>query len=152
MIVTVLWFDLSLSLITREAQMRGFWADDNLECPGCGERWGTQSWAGWHWRLLFLYWKALVSDALHDDLQDDSVCLPPCHTDAAKPEDVYKFEDRILLAAETPLHFPSRDVCTAVPWLGSLRMLVVLRCSQKLTPDACCCPSTVAGKSARLPQ
>nr|XP_005911213.1 PREDICTED: DNA-directed RNA polymerase I subunit RPA49 [Bos mutus] len=36
---------------------------------------------------------ALVSDAIHDDLQDDSVCLPPCHADAAKPEDVYKFED-----------------------------------------------------------
>ncbi|OWK01209.1 POLR1E [Cervus elaphus hippelaphus] len=58
---------------------------------------------------------ALVSDALHDDLQDDSIYLPPCHTDAAKPEDVYKFEDRILLAAETPLHFPSWGVRTASP-------------------------------------
>nr|KAF6315173.1 hypothetical protein mMyoMyo1_015507 [Myotis myotis] len=36
---------------------------------------------------------ALVNDALHDNLQDDSLCLPPCHADAAKPEDVYKFED-----------------------------------------------------------
>ncbi|KAI5158304.1 DNA-directed RNA polymerase I subunit RPA49 [Manis pentadactyla] len=42
---------------------------------------------------------ALVSDAIHDDLQDDSLCLPPCHADAVKPEDVYKLED-ILSPAE----------------------------------------------------
>nr|KAF6332041.1 RNA polymerase I subunit E [Pipistrellus kuhlii] len=36
---------------------------------------------------------ALVNDALHDNVQDDSLCLPPCHADAAKPEDVYKFDD-----------------------------------------------------------
>lgn len=41
--------------------------------------------------------KALVGDAIQDESQDDSVYLPPCHADAAKPEDVYKFEDRILL-------------------------------------------------------
>lgn len=54
---------------------------------------------------------ALVSDAKRDDLQDDSLYLPPCHADAAKPEDVYKFEDRIL-ALETLLYFTSWDVCT----------------------------------------
>ena len=81
--------------------MRGFWADDNLKCTGCRAHWGTRA------------------------KQGDSVCLPPCHADAAKPEDVYKFEDRILLAVETPPHSPSRDVRTAVPWPGSLRMLVV---------------------------
>ncbi|XP_004874640.1 DNA-directed RNA polymerase I subunit RPA49 isoform X2 [Heterocephalus glaber] len=37
--------------------------------------------------------EALVSDAIKDDLQDDSLYLPPCYADAAKPEDVYKFED-----------------------------------------------------------
>nr|XP_010951189.1 DNA-directed RNA polymerase I subunit RPA49 isoform X1 [Camelus bactrianus]XP_010951191.1 DNA-directed RNA polymerase I subunit RPA49 isoform X1 [Camelus bactrianus] len=41
---------------------------------------------------------ALVSDAIHDDLQDDSLYLPPCHADATKPEDVYKFEDLLSLA------------------------------------------------------
>lgn len=40
--------------------------------------------------------KALVSDAMQDDLQDDSLYLPPCYADAAKPEDVYRFEDSIL--------------------------------------------------------
>ncbi|ERE81775.1 DNA-directed RNA polymerase I subunit RPA49-like protein [Cricetulus griseus] len=39
---------------------------------------------------------ALVSDAMQDDLQDDSLYLPPCHADATKPEDVYRFEDSIL--------------------------------------------------------
>jgi hypothetical protein len=46
--------------------------------------------------LTFFLLKALVSDAIQDDLQDDSLYLPPCHADAAKPEDVYKFEDSIL--------------------------------------------------------
>lgn len=40
--------------------------------------------------------KALVSDAMQDDLQDDFLYLPPCCADAAKPEDVYRFEDSIL--------------------------------------------------------
>lgn len=40
--------------------------------------------------------KALVSDTMQDDLQDDSLYLPPCHADATKPEDVYRFEDSIL--------------------------------------------------------
>lgn len=45
-------------------------------------------------------------------MQDDSLYLPPCHADAAKPEDVYKFEDRILVAVETLLYFPGWDVYT----------------------------------------
>lgn len=40
--------------------------------------------------------KALVSDAMQDDLQDDSLYLPPCYADATRPEDVYRFEDSIL--------------------------------------------------------
>lgn len=40
--------------------------------------------------------KALVSDAMQDDLQDGVLYLPPCYADAAKPEDVYRFEDSIL--------------------------------------------------------
>ncbi|EPY78660.1 DNA-directed RNA polymerase I subunit RPA49 [Camelus ferus] len=50
---------------------------------------------------------ALVSDAIHDDLQDDSLYLPPCHADATKPEDVYKFEDLLSLAEYDALQSPS---------------------------------------------
>ncbi|KAM9083318.1 DNA-directed RNA polymerase I subunit RPA49 isoform 2-T3 [Megaptera novaeangliae] len=50
---------------------------------------------------------ALVSDAIHDDLQDDSLYLPPCHADAAKPEDVYKFEDLLSPAEYDALQSPS---------------------------------------------
>lgn len=50
---------------------------------------------------------ALVNDALHDNLQDDSLCLPPCHADATKPEDVYKFEDLLSPAEYEALRSPS---------------------------------------------
>ncbi|XP_066112831.1 DNA-directed RNA polymerase I subunit RPA49 isoform X1 [Saccopteryx bilineata] len=50
---------------------------------------------------------ALVSDAIHDTLQDDSLCLPPCHADAARPEDVYKFEDILSPAEYEALWSPS---------------------------------------------
>ncbi|XP_024902311.1 DNA-directed RNA polymerase I subunit RPA49 [Pteropus alecto] len=50
---------------------------------------------------------ALVSDAIHDDLQDDSLFLPPCHADAAKPEDVYEFEDLLSSAEYEALQSPS---------------------------------------------
>lgn len=50
---------------------------------------------------------ALVSDAIHSDLQDDSLYLPPCHADAAKPEDVYKFEDLLSPAEYDALQSPS---------------------------------------------
>uniref|UniRef100_A0A9L0RB20 RNA polymerase I subunit E n=1 Tax=Equus caballus TaxID=9796 RepID=A0A9L0RB20_HORSE len=50
---------------------------------------------------------ALVSDAIHDDSQDDSLYLPHCHADAAKPEDVYKFEDLLSPAEYEALQSPS---------------------------------------------
>ncbi|XP_020013774.1 DNA-directed RNA polymerase I subunit RPA49 [Castor canadensis] len=50
---------------------------------------------------------ALVSDAIQDDLQDDSLYLPPCHADAAKPEDVYKFEDILSPMEYEALQSPS---------------------------------------------
>ncbi|XP_062938313.1 DNA-directed RNA polymerase I subunit RPA49 [Cynocephalus volans] len=50
---------------------------------------------------------ALVSDAIHGDLQDDSLYLPPCYSDAAKPEDVYKFEDLLSPAEYEALRSPS---------------------------------------------
>lgn len=40
-------------------------------------------------------------------MQDDSVCLPPCHADAAKPEDVYKFEDLLSPVEYDALQSPS---------------------------------------------
>lgn len=52
--------------------------------------------------ITFPSLKALVSDAMQDDMQDDSVYLPPCHADAAKPEDVYRFEDSILAVGKVP--------------------------------------------------
>ncbi|XP_065596706.1 DNA-directed RNA polymerase I subunit RPA49 [Cyrtonyx montezumae] len=42
---------------------------------------------------------ALIQDVAQDDEQNLSVFLPPCHEDADKPENVYKFED-ILSPAE----------------------------------------------------
>lgn len=50
---------------------------------------------------------ALVSDAMQDDLQDDALYLPPCYADAAKPEDVYRFEDILSPAEYDALESPS---------------------------------------------
>ncbi|KAI6052683.1 DNA-directed RNA polymerase I subunit RPA49 [Marmota monax] len=50
---------------------------------------------------------ALVSDAIQDDSQGDSLYLPPCYADAAKPEDVYKFEDILSSAEYEALKSPS---------------------------------------------
>ncbi|XP_004600305.2 DNA-directed RNA polymerase I subunit RPA49 [Sorex araneus] len=50
---------------------------------------------------------ALLSDAAQDDAQDDSLYLPPCHADAATPEDVYKFEDLLSPAEYEALEAPS---------------------------------------------
>uniref|UniRef100_F6U0K3 RNA polymerase I subunit E n=1 Tax=Callithrix jacchus TaxID=9483 RepID=F6U0K3_CALJA len=50
---------------------------------------------------------ALVSDAIHNDLQGDSLYLPPCYDDAAKPEDVYKFEDLLSPVEYEALQSPS---------------------------------------------
>ncbi|XP_060055150.1 DNA-directed RNA polymerase I subunit RPA49 isoform X2 [Erinaceus europaeus] len=58
---------------------------------------------------------ALVSDAIHDDLQDDSVYLPPCHADADKPEDVYRFEDILFPAEYDALQSPSEAFRNVTP-------------------------------------
>ncbi|XP_038625631.1 DNA-directed RNA polymerase I subunit RPA49 [Tachyglossus aculeatus] len=50
---------------------------------------------------------ALVSEATPDKLEEESVFLPPCHVDAAKPEDIYKFEDLISSAEYEALQIPS---------------------------------------------
>ncbi|XP_049629518.1 DNA-directed RNA polymerase I subunit RPA49 isoform X2 [Suncus etruscus] len=50
---------------------------------------------------------ALLSDAAHDDSQDDSLYLPPCHAEASKPEDVYKFADLLTPAEYEALEGPS---------------------------------------------
>lgn len=50
---------------------------------------------------------ALVSDAMQDDLQNDSLYVPPCYADAAKPEDVYRFEDLLSPAEYDALESPS---------------------------------------------
>ncbi|RXM36405.1 DNA-directed RNA polymerase I subunit RPA49 [Acipenser ruthenus] len=39
---------------------------------------------------------ALVNDVAQTDAQDALLYIPPCQTAANKPEDVYKFDDRIL--------------------------------------------------------
>ncbi|ELW69862.1 DNA-directed RNA polymerase I subunit RPA49 [Tupaia chinensis] len=45
---------------------------------------------------------ALLSDAVQDEMQDDSLYLPPCYADAAKPEEVYRFEDPEYEALQSP--------------------------------------------------
>ncbi|XP_052032371.1 DNA-directed RNA polymerase I subunit RPA49 isoform X1 [Apodemus sylvaticus] len=50
---------------------------------------------------------ALVSDAVQDDLHEDSLYLPPCYADATKPEDVYRFEDILSPAEYDALESPS---------------------------------------------
>lgn len=46
--------------------------------------------------MVTFAFKALVSDAAEDAKADVSLILPPCHEDADKPEDVYRFDDRIF--------------------------------------------------------
>ncbi|XP_021562718.1 DNA-directed RNA polymerase I subunit RPA49 isoform X2 [Carlito syrichta] len=50
---------------------------------------------------------ALVNGAIQSDLQDDSLYLPPCYADGAKPEDVYKFEDLLSPVEYEALWSPS---------------------------------------------
>lgn len=50
---------------------------------------------------------ALVSDAAEDAKADVSLILPPCHEDADKPEDVYRFEDLISPAEYEALQAPA---------------------------------------------
>lgn len=50
---------------------------------------------------------------MQDDLQDDSLYLPPCYADAAKPEDVYRFEDSILGDEQVSgMFLEGRGTCT----------------------------------------
>ncbi|XP_054842776.1 DNA-directed RNA polymerase I subunit RPA49 isoform X2 [Eublepharis macularius] len=50
---------------------------------------------------------AVVSDATEDDKADVSLVLPPCHEDADRLEDVYKFEDLLLPAEYEALKAPA---------------------------------------------
>uniref|UniRef100_A0A8D0GXP7 RNA polymerase I subunit E n=1 Tax=Sphenodon punctatus TaxID=8508 RepID=A0A8D0GXP7_SPHPU len=50
---------------------------------------------------------ALVNDAAQDDLEEVSLFLPPCHKDADKREDVYKFEDILSPAEYEALQTPA---------------------------------------------
>ncbi|XP_061490559.1 DNA-directed RNA polymerase I subunit RPA49 isoform X1 [Rhineura floridana] len=50
---------------------------------------------------------ALVSNAAEDEKAEVSLVLPPCHKDADKPEDVYKFEDIISPAEYEALQAPA---------------------------------------------
>ncbi|XP_074850625.1 DNA-directed RNA polymerase I subunit RPA49 isoform X2 [Carettochelys insculpta] len=58
---------------------------------------------------------ALVSDAAQHDLQDVSLFLPPCHEDADKPEDVYKFEDILAPAEYEALQTPAAAFVNMTP-------------------------------------
>lgn len=58
--------------------------------------------------------KALVSDAAEDAKAEVSLILPPCHEDADKPEDVYKFEDRIFWGTINAALFQSRQTLPEV--------------------------------------
>ncbi|KAJ1204648.1 hypothetical protein NDU88_000088 [Pleurodeles waltl] len=56
---------------------------------------------------------ALVKDAAQHDVQDVSLFLPPCHAEADKPENVYKFIDLISDEEYKALELPSapfRDI------------------------------------------
>ncbi|XP_019372354.1 PREDICTED: DNA-directed RNA polymerase I subunit RPA49 [Gavialis gangeticus] len=50
---------------------------------------------------------ALVSDAAQDDVEEVSVFLPPCHEEADKPENIYRFEDLISSAEYEALQAPA---------------------------------------------
>ncbi|NXU62718.1 RPA49 polymerase, partial [Horornis vulcanius] len=49
---------------------------------------------------------ALMQDMAQDDVQNISAFLPPCHEDADRPEDVYKFEDILSPAEYEALQVP----------------------------------------------
>ncbi|NXA64012.1 RPA49 polymerase, partial [Mohoua ochrocephala] len=50
---------------------------------------------------------ALMQDMAQDDVQNVSAFLPPCHEDADRPEDVYKFEDILSPAEYEALRVPA---------------------------------------------
>ncbi|NXA43190.1 RPA49 polymerase, partial [Eudromia elegans] len=58
---------------------------------------------------------ALIQDVAQDDVQNISVFLPPCHEDAEKPEDVYKFEDILSPAEYEALRVPAQVFINITP-------------------------------------
>ncbi|NWT79234.1 RPA49 polymerase, partial [Lanius ludovicianus] len=50
---------------------------------------------------------ALMQDMAQDDVQNISAFLPPCHEDADRPEDIYKFEDILSSAEYEALRVPA---------------------------------------------
>lgn len=85
--------------------------------------------------------KALVSDAMQDELQDDSLYLPPCHADASKPEDVYRFEDSILAVGKVPnlqammfAHIGRAGLCK-----GGHGPVTLINATSKPFPTSQCC-------------
>ncbi|NWH94466.1 RPA49 polymerase, partial [Aegithalos caudatus] len=50
---------------------------------------------------------ALMQDMAQDDVQNISIFLPPCHEDADRPENVYKFEDILRPAEYEALRVPA---------------------------------------------
>ncbi|NXD17764.1 RPA49 polymerase, partial [Nothocercus nigrocapillus] len=58
---------------------------------------------------------ALIQDVAQDDVQNISIFLPPCHEDADKPEDVYKFEDILSPAEYEALRVPAEVFVNITP-------------------------------------
>ncbi|KAJ7335261.1 hypothetical protein JRQ81_013202 [Phrynocephalus forsythii] len=56
---------------------------------------------------------ALVTDAAKDEKGNASLVLPPCHEDAEKPEEVYRFEDIISSAEYEALQVPAAALMNA---------------------------------------
>uniref|UniRef100_A0A8C3LQ40 RNA polymerase I subunit E n=1 Tax=Chrysolophus pictus TaxID=9089 RepID=A0A8C3LQ40_CHRPC len=58
---------------------------------------------------------ALIQDVAQDDEQNMSIFLPPCHEDADKPENVYKFEDILSPAEYEALQSPAAAFINITP-------------------------------------
>ncbi|KAM6302639.1 DNA-directed RNA polymerase I subunit RPA49 [Podargus strigoides] len=58
---------------------------------------------------------ALIQDVAQDDVQNISGFLPPCHEDADKPENVYKFEDILSPAEYEALQVPAAVFVNITP-------------------------------------
>ncbi|XP_042685484.1 DNA-directed RNA polymerase I subunit RPA49 [Centrocercus urophasianus] len=58
---------------------------------------------------------ALIQDVAQDDDQNMSIFLPPCHEDADKPENVYKFEDILSPAEYEALQNPAAAFVNITP-------------------------------------
>uniref|UniRef100_A0A8B9S585 RNA polymerase I subunit E n=2 Tax=Apteryx TaxID=8821 RepID=A0A8B9S585_APTOW len=58
---------------------------------------------------------ALIQDVAQDDVQNISIFLPPCHEDADKPENVYKFEDILSPGEYEALRVPAAVFINITP-------------------------------------